>query len=204
MYKYAGQHDTALVKQHGKYQSALSAYLKQTLGIELVFHASGDKPPYGYTVIDHAERNVFKGGEIMPLKQLLGMPVVQAGHAKMEVPDLTVSDDRQLQYYATLLKAVIHNYPDMLQGLQHQGLVIWRHGYDFYLGDAGAGVILDTAELLNEDDYRYMVEQYNLYGDNEAQRPQIYVPEPYIAQDVDDEAVYGRKRSRKTGRTNQR
>ena len=204
-YKYAGQHDTNLAKQHGKHQSAFSAYLKQALGIELVFHASGDKPPYGYTVIDHAERNVFKGGEIMSLKELLGVPMGQAENAKTKAPEPTVSDDKQRQYYSTILKAVLHNYPDMLQGLQHQGLVIWRHGYDFYLGDAGAGVILDTAELLDEQDYRYMVEQYNQHSENETQRPQVYIPEPYIAPDIDDEAINGRNRRRKKmARTNQR
>lgn len=48
-------------------------FLKQKMGIELIFHAKDGKPAYGYTVIDHAKKNAYKGGEIMPLKQLRGL-----------------------------------------------------------------------------------------------------------------------------------
>jgi len=58
--KYAHQHDTA----------AFAAYLKTKMGIELVFHSKDGKPAYGYTVIDHAQKNVYKGSQIMPLKEL--------------------------------------------------------------------------------------------------------------------------------------
>lgn len=45
-------------------------FLKQKMGVELLFHSKDGKPAYGYTVLDHAQRNAFKGGEIMPLKEL--------------------------------------------------------------------------------------------------------------------------------------
>lgn len=53
------------------YYSQLSNHLKAKFGIEMVFHFSGTKEPYGYTLFDHANKNVFKGGEIMPLKELI-------------------------------------------------------------------------------------------------------------------------------------
>lgn len=52
------------------YTSDLSIYLKETFGIELVFHGKTGKPPYGYSVLDHVKGNVFKGGELMDLKVL--------------------------------------------------------------------------------------------------------------------------------------
>jgi hypothetical protein len=45
--------------------------LKSQYQIDLVFHSSEGKKPYGYTVIDHATKQVFKGSEILNLKYLL-------------------------------------------------------------------------------------------------------------------------------------
>ena len=39
--------------------------------LDLVFHSTPGKKPYGYTVIDHATKQVFKGSEILNLKYLL-------------------------------------------------------------------------------------------------------------------------------------
>lgn len=39
--------------------------------VDLVFHSSEGKAPYGYSVIDHATKQVFKGSEILNLKHLL-------------------------------------------------------------------------------------------------------------------------------------
>lgn len=52
------------------YASDLSIYLKDTFGIHLIFHGKLRKSPYGYSVLDHAKGNVFKGGELMDLEVL--------------------------------------------------------------------------------------------------------------------------------------
>ncbi|MFI5160474.1 MAG: relaxase/mobilization nuclease domain-containing protein [Sphingobacteriales bacterium] len=48
----------------------LEQILKAKFGVELVFHSKNGKPAYGYTVIDNAQKNVFKGSEIMRLNEL--------------------------------------------------------------------------------------------------------------------------------------
>lgn len=208
-HKYAAQYDTLLVKRHDRYQSEFSAWLKQKMGIELVFHASGDKPPYGYTVIDHAERNVFKGGEIMPLKELLAIKLTADAMDKAPQPALkqVAGNDNQHQYYAAILKAVLHNYPDMVEGLYHHGMTMTRRGEQFYLGDPGAGISIPVNDLLDNRDYNLMVEQFSQSAESgeEIHRRHIYVPGISISDDIDDEAINGRNRRRKkTARTNHR
>src|SRR5699024_8257419 len=52
------------------YTSDLADYMKRTFGVEMVFHFKGDKPPYGYTLIDHSKKTVMKGSAVMKLGQL--------------------------------------------------------------------------------------------------------------------------------------
>jgi hypothetical protein len=48
-------------------------YIEEKMGIELVFHKSPNHDkPFGYTIIDHAEKRVLKGSDVMKLKTLLG------------------------------------------------------------------------------------------------------------------------------------
>lgn len=57
------------------YKSPLSDYLHKKFGLDMVFHFKDEKPPYGYTIIDNANQNVFKGSEIMPLKDFISSKV---------------------------------------------------------------------------------------------------------------------------------
>lgn len=59
-----------LKQEKASYTSDLSVFLKETFGIQLIFHGSPGKAPYGYSVLDHDEGNAFKGGELMNLAVL--------------------------------------------------------------------------------------------------------------------------------------
>ena len=101
----------------------------------------------------------------------------------------------------------MYNYPDLQQGLHHQGLTISYQGGEFYLRDPGNGAYFNTEDLLNANDHQAMVRQFSQYAemDEEIIRQHVYIPEPYIAPDIDDEAINGRNRRRKKmARTNQR
>ena len=210
-YKYAALHSTALTKERKTYSSPFSTFLKEKFGIDLLFHASGDKPPYGFTVIDHAGKQVFKGGEIIPLKELLALQAVS--HEKAletgidpNAPKETVLGEKA-SYYSALLKAALHNYPDLIQGLQHQGLVIYRHGESFYLHDPGAKISIRLEDLLDDKDYNLVVENFSQSQDisEELCRQHHHLRGFNLASDIDDEAIHGRNRRRKKkARTNTR
>lgn len=207
-HKYAAQYNTLLYRYHGQYRSEFSVWLKEKMGIELVFHASGDKPPYGYSLIDHVQMNVFKGGDIIPLKELLAIQAKPATTMENPIVKETadgVVDETQQKYYSSILKAVLHNYPDMVQGLHHQGLTLTRRGDDFFLHDPGTGVTINAEDLLDEKDCSLMQEQFCQSAGEPVYQPHTYVPGVSISDDIDDEAIHGRNRRRKKkARTNQR
>ena len=200
-HKYAASHDTTLEKGRKGYQSEFAAMMKVKFGVELIFHASGDKPSYGYSVIDHSGKNVFKGGEIMPLKELLTVQVSES--PQKEKTKVRYEDNgKQMHYYTALLKAAMYNYPDLTQGLQHQGLVIIKNENGFTLHDPVAGVFIHTDELLNEKQQQTLA---NHFSDEQPQRQHPAIPGINLASDVDDDAVLGMKRRRKKkARTNLR
>jgi hypothetical protein len=60
-----------------KYKNTLSTeelkkYLKDKMGVDLIFHqAKNQSKPFGYTVIDHAQKQIYKGSEILKMSELI-------------------------------------------------------------------------------------------------------------------------------------
>jgi Relaxase/Mobilisation nuclease domain len=222
-HKYAAQFDSALVsltvplpgnyaqKANG-YTSEFAACLKEKFGISILYHASGDKMPYGYSVVDHAGKAVFKGGEIMPLKELLAIPVTERfdfdAQRAAALNENTGEINRETKnYYAAILRAALFNYPDLRQGLHHQELTITRNGETFTLSDPKAQVLFDCADLLVKKDFEYLTRQFDLETglEEEVYRQYQYIPGINIADDVDDQQIFGpRRRRQKKARTNTR
>ena len=74
----------------------LRTVMKQKFGIDLVFHGSKDKP-YGYTIIDHQNKTVLKGGEVLKLKELLQFqPKEERLHRIDEFIDAMLEDNPNL------------------------------------------------------------------------------------------------------------
>ncbi|WP_276348955.1 relaxase/mobilization nuclease domain-containing protein [Daejeonella sp. JGW-45] len=53
------------------YSSNLAEMLKAKFGVQILFHAKDGNSPYGYTILDHARKAVFKGSEVMSLKEFI-------------------------------------------------------------------------------------------------------------------------------------
>jgi len=53
------------------YTSELADLLASKFGLQVLFHGKPGKPPYGYSLIDHAKRSVYKGSELMPIAEFI-------------------------------------------------------------------------------------------------------------------------------------
>lgn len=84
----------------------LAASMKRKFGISLVFLGRKDSP-YGYFVVDHKNKAVFKGGEFLSIKELLQFEDATTRFARIEAtidellhdnPNLTTSDINRVLY----------------------------------------------------------------------------------------------------------
>ena len=84
----------------------LAAHMKRKFGISLVFVGKADTP-YGYIVVGHKNKTVFKGGEFLSIKELLQFEEASTRFAKIEQtidalltdnPKLTTADTNRILY----------------------------------------------------------------------------------------------------------
>lgn len=61
----------------------LAAAMKKKFGISLVFFGQKDSP-YGYAIVDHKNKTVFKGGEFISIRELLQFEDAATRFAKIE------------------------------------------------------------------------------------------------------------------------
>lgn len=75
--------------------------LKSLYNIELVFHSADGKKPYGYTIIDHETRQVFKGSDVLNLKLLTGeKEIPYDNYPNQPLPEEATNEKFQPEYSA--------------------------------------------------------------------------------------------------------
>lgn len=134
------------------HSSKLADLLKEKFGVQILFHAKDKKPPYGYTILDHASKTVFKGSEIISLKEFIAplqsevygepMPEVMTGPAEVKRENTRHELDFGEEDFA---EHPDENYgQDEIQGLSTE------HPDDHY--DAGIPTILPELQIDIADD----------------------------------------------------
>ena len=95
--KYSNQYDPAVVhvpaplpgnrsSSPSGYTSAMAQMLSAKFGVQIIFHGKDGKPPYGYTVIDHSRKMVYKGKDLMPLAEFIA--------PSQDTPEISAKADR--------------------------------------------------------------------------------------------------------------
>jgi virulence-associated protein VapD len=119
----------------------LQKMMRDKLGVDTVFHKShGHTKPYGYTVIDHNSKTVFKGSEILPLEKLIN----------------PVSREKQIEIATQILTDYVNsnqkpNYSDIKQ-------ILYRSGFSLRKNEVY--VVGSKEKLISLDDTFYRNIQY--------------------------------------------
>jgi hypothetical protein len=90
-----GKYDLTLVvdeaywkKGQKEFSSALTERMRQAYGLQIVFFAGkGHDRPYGSVIIDHLDRNVYKGSDVLSIGQLTGEERMQTAEQRERTVD---------------------------------------------------------------------------------------------------------------------
>jgi len=240
-----------LGKQIG-YRSEMADFLKEKFGVELIFHGKEGKPPYGYTIIDHSRKNIFKGSEIYPLKDLIREETKEklkvlnfaSQSDKTAYENLTGTSNTVFRYkrlprqaaYRLKLLSVLEDYPHLKSGLDEYQLNLLVNEKRLYLLDSRERFFISLDTVLSTAEYNRFAKHWEVpaldekgeaeintkipesrnllpvqpdYRDTAQEGPENSPSEPGreqeshlnldIHQDVDDEALHGRRRNKEKG-----
>ncbi|WP_158856378.1 relaxase/mobilization nuclease domain-containing protein [Lunatibacter salilacus] len=232
------------------YRSEMADFLREKFGVELVFHGKDGRSPYGYTVIDHSKKAIFKGGEIFPLRDLMHeetadkVKVVNfASRADKEAyTQITGTSDTVFRFkrfpkqaaYRPKLLSVLSDYPNYQKGLDEFRLHLLVNDKRLYLLDSQERFFIGLEAILRAEEYNRFAglmdvptidvkepvtrgisgSAYPLRNQQDSNSPtpnslersnhesekETALPLSLeIHQDVDDEAMHGRRRNKEKG-----
>jgi len=159
------------LKQIG-YISDLADKLKR-VGLDVVFHGKNGLPPHGYTIIDSKGNTVFKGGEIMALKEFIKKQELQETKTKIIKIDgfkeqeavnnifkgknfettLVELSKEKLQEISAFIKSAVHEFGSISEGLNFHKLEIFIDVGSAYVMDKESGHFIDAKRVTSEQDY---------------------------------------------------
>lgn len=191
--KYLPDFDASICPVHEKrpgdregevknYRSDFTEFMRERFGLQFVFHFKNDKTPYGYTIVDHKSKAVFKGGGIMTLTELTKSPdhKVKLTHLEKQRINLEGYNIDSLNHIRFLSKKfkvpayqmpttdrVVTNeeksyYKDLLSlflkkndvsMLGDLNIELAKSGGQWFVVDPGAKLILDAEDVLPKGEY---------------------------------------------------
>lgn len=133
IYKYKKQYAVKLEKENdGKYttkkktwQSDLTRFLHQRFGLQFIFFsAKGHEQPYGYTIIDHTNKVVYKGSDVLKMQVLLNSESVPANEkneidSKLEKQTDNNSSTNEKSGYSSPYFSNDHSFESFINRIEH-------------------------------------------------------------------------------------
>ncbi len=235
--KYKAKTDSSLVciyqklpgNRDGKltgYQSDLTNLLHEKFGLEFIFHFKGKNTPYGYTVIDHKMKSVFKGSELMKLNQLINQNVKPVKSSKKDemvklLRHYNIEIPEHIRLLSRFYRIPAYKIPNDTRDLNMDIKNHYKKMLDYYLKHRP---LSDVAQLnivpLKESGKWYLLDTGSLH----ILSADEIIPEKYVSEldegrmpvrefdrfehnnglnlnvftnDEDDERIHGRKRRKK-------
>nr|WP_181718655.1 relaxase/mobilization nuclease domain-containing protein [Pedobacter sp.]QJS06234.1 relaxase/mobilization nuclease [Pedobacter sp.] len=181
------------------YTSDLAELLKQKFRIDIIFHGKNGMQPYGYTLIDHSKRTVFKGGDVMPLSRFIKNELIdQVAQAKITIrtdnlssyaaantvenilPQLSAITAKEVSKIKGLLLSAIYEFSSLEEGLRYHNMEIVKVDDILFVLSKNCNALLKANRLTDKEQYNLLAK---FSGVNIQQKenitPEITIPEEF-------------------------
>ena len=131
--KLHSNHDNKFTTEPTKFESDLTNLLKQKFGFDFIFFSGKDKEtPYGYVLIDHNKKEVYKGSDLLKLDLLIADVVNQEktaiskyerhGYPKTEIENGNAQFHPEAEYKSELqLGNILGDFLEEIERANNQG-----------------------------------------------------------------------------------
>jgi hypothetical protein len=196
--KYKGRADASIkvVYEPSKYEdktkpigytSDLAKVLKEKFGLNVIYHGKNGLPPYGYSILDHSHKAVYKGGEIMPIKEFIDNSSFRGRTIQDTEPiQLTVDGFNEKEASArifgerlgrvtfaaipkekialinVMLKSALHEFNSINEGLTRHKIELLTDTRGLYVLDRSSNIMIDAKRVLSSSDYALMARRSGL------------------------------------------
>lgn len=175
------------VKKPIGYTSDLAKVLKEKFGVDIVYHGKKGLPPYGYSIIDHSHKAVYKGGEIMPIKEFIDNSTFKGRTIQETAPiQLTVDGFKEKEASAKIfgerlgrvsfaaipkeklalinvaLKSALHEFNSVSEGLSRHKIELLTDTKGLFVLDKSNNIMIDAKRVLSPSDYALMARRSGL------------------------------------------
>lgn len=208
------------------YESDLTNYLKSSFGLQFVFHFSGGKIPFGFSLIDNKNKSVLKGSDIFKIKALIGEEIINKtkeknynkfnevnsyninSFANLKVlsnlyqipPDKIFPNERALSKNETsYYKSLLDVFFKNNNWLDMSKINIYPvvESGNLYLVDKLGLNVVPASEVLEQRKIDEFFENRKMNFSNEEEIKDSIDFGWSLANDVDDEKVHGKERNKK-------
>jgi hypothetical protein len=146
---------TALLHKYreGLTHTQLKSLMKSKFGIDMIYHTGKDHTaPFGYSLIDHSGRRVYKGSDLVNIKDLLANP----------------ERDGKIKTCSALVETIVNNtlnpdFDNFKKEMNALGYKVDAKGKIYIIGEKTALFSLSRKEL-NKIQYNSRLNQANQYS----------------------------------------
>jgi len=180
-YKYKEQSNIKAFKvqesKRATFESQFISAINKKFGIELVFHSKDDKDPFGYSIIDHKENKVYKGSDVMKMKEIVKFSANKITRKEFEnLKDMRAQNKlsaetflkKSNQEFAKDFLEIDHNlkrkkFISEWKNFEKSDVFLKRYNLEYHKGNKGSILINEYSKQVHEinkdeKDFEYFLE----------------------------------------------